>query len=146
MADDDLASALEERLKAWHSVTDAPVIPDAPKDWLVTELDAWFLTTARTAMPRLLAALRAVLELHQPKLIYSLADDGNGKSLCGHPFGADTDAHFEADDGYWYCRDKTSGSRCSSCADEEAADLWEDWPCPTYQAITRALVTLADRR
>lgn len=64
MADTDrLSAALEERLKAWRSVTEAPAIPEAPKDWLVTELDAWFLTTAKTAMPRLLAALEVVLKL-----------------------------------------------------------------------------------
>ena len=88
--------------------------------------------------PRLVAALEAVLGLHQPTPIYGMADDGK-KSLCDHPFGEDTDAHFEGDDGYWYCRDKKTGERCSSCADEDQADLWEEWPCPTYLAITRAL-------
>jgi hypothetical protein len=56
---DDLASTLA----AWRSVVNAPEIPDAPKDWLVTELDAWFIATARNAFPRLLAAVEAVLKL-----------------------------------------------------------------------------------
>jgi hypothetical protein len=57
--DDRVASTLA----AWRSVVNAPEIPDAPKDWLVTELDAWFIATARNAFPRLLAAIEAALKV-----------------------------------------------------------------------------------
>ena len=96
-------------------------------------------------VPRLLAAVEAVLGLHQPTPIYGMADDGK-KSLCDHPFGEDTDTHFEGGDGYWYCRDKKTGDRCSSCADEDQADLWQDWPCATYLAITRELTGKGERQ
>jgi hypothetical protein len=93
-------------------------------------------------VPILLAALEAVLKLHAPKPLYGLAFGGlnSDKPLCAHDPDSDPDAHFEGDDGLWYCRDKTAGQACVSCADEDAADLWAEWPCPTYLAITRELL------
>lgn len=92
--------------------------------------------------PRLLAAVRKVLALHHAKPVYGLAFGGldQDKPLCGHDPDTDTDAHFEADDGYWYCRDKITGQVCAQCADEDQADLWAEWPCPTVTAITREVL------
>ena len=103
--------------------------------------DAEFMAVARTAMPALLAVAEAVLRLHQPKPLYGLAFGGlnNDQPLCSHDPDTDHDAHFEGDDGHWYCRDKITAQVCRSCADEDDADLWAEWPCPTVQAITREL-------
>jgi hypothetical protein len=89
----------------------------------------------------LLAAVERVLELHHPKPVYGLAFGGlnQDKPLCAHDPDTDPDAHFEGDDGYWYCRDRITCHACAQCADEDAADLWAEWPCPTYVAITSAL-------
>lgn len=88
----------------------------------------------------LLAALDAVLALHHPKPVYGLAFAAEGgKPLCAHDPDTDPDAHFEGDDGYWYCRDKITAQACAQCADEDVADLWAEWPCPTFEAIASAL-------
>jgi hypothetical protein len=89
----------------------------------------------------LLAAIEAVLELHQPKPLYGLAFGGLNfdKPLCAHDPDTDHDAHFEGDDGLWYCRGQIAGQACISCAEEDAADLWAEWPCPTHLVITREL-------
>ena len=89
----------------------------------------------------LLAVVDAVLKHHQPKPLHGLAFGGlnHDKPLCAHDPDTDPDAHFEGDDGLWYCRGKIAGRACVSCADEDAADLWAEWPCPTYLAITTAL-------
>ena len=90
-------------------------------------------------VPRLLAAVEKALELHQPKPLYALAASADYPDLCDHAPDIDTDAHFEADDGLWYCSGKITGQVCRECADEDVADLWAEWPCPTYRAIRTAL-------
>lgn len=64
----------------------------------MTMATAEFLVEARTAVPRLLAAVEAVLAIHRP-----------GFEMCV--------------DALW----------CQHCG------VQSDWPCPTVQAITRAL-------
>jgi hypothetical protein len=104
------------------------------------DADAVFIAAARSDMPRLLAGYEALLKLHQPKQGYGPAfSPSSGAPLCSHDPDTDTDAHFEGDDGEWYCRDKITGRTCRTCADEENADLWAEWPCATYDAIAAAL-------
>jgi hypothetical protein len=103
--------------------------------------DAEFIATARTFVPSLLAAIEAVTVLHQPKTLYGLAFGGLNfdKPLCAHDPDSDHDAHFEGDDGLWYCSGMITGRACITCAELEDADLWAKWPCPTCLAITTAL-------
>ena len=72
---------------------------------------------SQTDVPALLAALDEVLRLHQPKPVCDLADGNSYQSCHGRP----------------------EGSRCSSCADEDVANLWAEWPCPTALRIRAAL-------
>ena len=91
-------------------------------------------------IPRLLDGYDALLKLHRLKPNYGLAfSPSTGAPLCGHDPDTDPGAHFEGDDGEWYCRDKVTGQTCRTCADEQNADLWAEWPCVTYHAIAAAL-------
>lgn len=90
---------------------------------------------------RLVTALEATLDHHQPRQLYQMITGlPNGGLNCGHSNDYDGDAHFEADDGYWYCRDKPTGKVCDSCGDEADGTLWAEWPCPTYSDIAAALL------
>ena len=119
-------------LQAWRSVMDAPAIPGAPRDWLVTELDAWFITTARTAMPRLVAALEAVLKLHQPGRVMILG------ALCKRH---ESHRHFSITsteaDSVRACQDCTATvyRSCTGCGPQVSVDA-----CPNRAAITAALI------
>jgi hypothetical protein len=105
-----------------------------------TALPGMNATESARDVPRLLAIPEALLKLHRPVPNYGLAFSPSiGTPLCGHDPDTDHDSHFEGDDGEWYCRDKITGQRCSSCADEDNADLWAEWPCATYTVIAAAL-------
>ena len=96
---------------------------------------------ARSArdVPRLVAALDAVLKLHQPRQLYDMAESFKGEPLCAHGPDYDGDRHFEGDDGIWYCRDKPTVKVCGTCTDDGDPDLFSKWECPTVEAITREL-------
>lgn len=74
--------------------------------------DAEFIALARTALPQLAKALRAVLEIHKPFHADHYYNGMDGETL--HRFVP----------------------RCDGC--EESGGI-EDYPCPTVQAITDAL-------
>ena len=88
----------------------APITWDDHGGEVFTEGDAEFIAHARTDVPALVAALKKVLELHQP------VTDGMGFT----------------EDGYGGI-----SPACSSCgtSDEYAVP----YPCPTVTAITTAL-------
>ena len=101
--------------------------------------NAEFIAHAREDVPRLLAALDEVLKLHRPRQLYGMVESFSGGRLCAHGPDYDGDAHFEGDDGVWYCRDHPTVMVCDSCADPAYGDMYAEWPCATYAAITRAL-------
>ncbi len=95
-----------------------------------TEADAAFIITARTAMPRLLAAVEAALKLHarQDKPVRSW---DLGLRCEAHDWTKNTVRSFDA---VRDCPDCSYRDRhpCVHCR-------CEDWPCPTVLAITAAL-------
>lgn len=97
--------------------------------------DAAFIAAARTDLPRLVAALRAVLEVHRGAQYLGEPGDAG----CPHDDDYDGDRHFESADGDWLCEDTAAGdSYCLGCPRDE----WSDpiaCPCPTVTAITEAL-------
>lgn len=108
-------------------------------DSLAAELAAIKAREQARDVPVLVAAVEAVLEHHKPRQLYGMTVSFKGEPLCGHGSDYDGDAHFEADDGIWYCRDKPTVKVCITCADGPDGDSWAEWPCPEYQAITREL-------
>lgn len=74
--------------------------------------DAEFIALARTALPQLAKALRAVMEIHKPFHADHYYNGMDGESL--HRFVL----------------------RCDGC--EESGGI-EDYPCPTVRAITDAI-------
>jgi hypothetical protein len=86
-----------------------------------------------------LAAVDKVLALHRPRQLYGLAETMHGRQLCAHDPDYDGDAHFEGDDGLWYCKDKPTVKVCASCADGTDGDSWAEWPCATYSAVLAGL-------
>lgn len=95
--------------------------------------DAEFIAHARTDVPALVGALRAVLDLHAPVPVYELRDEFGG-------FATDEDGER-----------KLVTTLCRECSSEDAIDSvedqeWtEDWapevqhPCPTVRAVESAL-------
>ena len=97
-------------------------------DWVAA--DAEFIADARTALPKALAALEAVLALHQPVKIYAQADE------CG--CGDEDHTIIESPQGDDLCWDTPTGELCCpECLDEDSGAI--DYPCPTVAAITEAL-------
>ena len=93
--------------------------------------DAEFIATARTAMPKLLAAVQAVRALHRPVPVYALADE------CGR----DPDVHEVMEDGSGdlLCLGSPTGDLvCEECAADDSGE-WRPYPCPTVRAIEDAL-------
>ena len=98
--------------------------------------DAEFIASARTDVPRLVAALRAVLDLHQPMTMYEHED------CCEN----DSDDHREerhAEDvvhgGEFFCMDLPTGIvLCAECSRDLDFD-GRDYPCPTVRAVEAAL-------
>ncbi len=112
------------------------------------EANAEFAAAARTAMPRLLAAVERVLELHarQDKPVRSWDLD---LRCAAHDWTRNTIRSFDAVRDCPDCR-YSEYYACSHCRCPDDA-----WPCPTVLAITAALAgddesdppqTEADRR
>ena len=95
------------------------------------EENAAFIVTARTAMPRLLAAVERVLELHQPGRVKVFGY--TCKRHENHRFFSIT--RTEADD-VRACRDCTATvySSCTGCGPQVSVDA-----CPVREAVTTAL-------
>lgn len=97
-------------------------------DWVAA--DAEFIADARTALPKALAALEAVLALHQPVKIYAQADE------CG--CGDEDHTIIESPQGDDLCWDTPTGELCCpECLDEDSGAI--DYPCPTVAEIAEAL-------
>lgn len=122
-----------------HQILKAPKQGTTYAEYWPSEADAAFIVAARTDVPRLVAALEAALNYHQPEQLYAMVEDFKGKVVCPHSPDYEGDLHFEADDGEWHCKALPTVVVCSSCADGSASDLREQWPCPTYTDITSAL-------
>lgn len=92
--------------------------------------------TANAHVPALVAALRAVLDLHKPMTMYEHED------CCEN----DSDDHREerhAEDvvhgGEYFCMDLPTGIvLCAECSRDLDFD-GRDYPCPTVRAVTAAL-------
>ena len=87
--------------------------------------DADFIAASRTAVPKMAAALQAVLEVHDPMQLYEL-DPLNGTWV------------YEQDERVPY------GKLCRGCSEDDDSDDYEpgsyiEWPCDTVTAITDAL-------
>ena len=92
--------------------------------------DAEFIADARTALPKALDALEAVLALHQPVKIYAQADE------CG--CGDEDHTIIESPQGDDLCWDTPTGELCCpECLDEDSGAI--DYPCPTVAEIAEAL-------
>ena len=97
-------------------------------DWVAA--DAEFIADSRTALPKALAALEAVLALHQPVKIYAQADE------CG--CGDEDHTIIESLQGDDLCWDTPTGELCCpECLDEDSGAI--DYPCPTVAEIAEAL-------
>lgn len=92
---------------------------------------------AAVDVPRLLAAVAAVLEGHEPVPVYGPALNPDGSSACGHDL--DDDGHLETSAGEWVCQQDPGPPVCARCSDTLLDDGEAEWPCPTYRAITTAL-------
>ena len=104
-----------------------------------SDLDAEFIAASRTAVPALVAAVRAVLDLHQPFGIFDECDcedasleDGKHKLV--------EDVGITCDRMYNVCRECC----CDDVYQREDCANYHDhnilgWQCPTVEAITDAL-------
>ena len=92
--------------------------------------DAEFIADARTALPKALSALEAVLKLHEPVAVYAQADECE----CGN----EDHTIIESEQGDDLCWDTPTGEqRCGECLDEDGGYI--DYPCPTVVLIREAL-------
>jgi hypothetical protein len=89
-------------------------------------------------VPRLLKAVEAALKFHEPRQLHELAFDPRGNPRCGHDPESDPDAHYEGDDGLWYCESLPGDVVCTTYS-EEGTWAWVTFPCPEYTAILAAL-------
>lgn len=102
----------------------------APDDGGVSGTNAEFIADARTAMPKMRAALEAVLKLHEPVAVYAQADECE----CGN----EDHTIIESEQGDDLCWDTPTGEqRCGECLDEDGGYI--DYPCPTVVLIREAL-------
>ena len=114
-----------------------------PHDWaLASNRDGWtpdaeFIAHARTDVPRLVAALRAVLDLHRPLRLYEHED------VCGRTDEEHCDErHVEFEGCEYYCLDHpTDYVMCAECRDVDGDSV--DYPCPTARAVEAALGEVA---
>ena len=128
-----------------HGQREASSIPGV---WRPTEVcgpgeerNAEFIAHARADVPALVAALRAVLDLHRKGTIYYHADHCEN-----HSDEHIAERHDEYSDamGEYYCRDLPMHDVCRECSgvfeDEfESAEF----PCPTVRAVEAALGEVA---
>ncbi|MBN6054562.1 hypothetical protein JYK22_21650, partial [Nonomuraea sp. RK-328] len=99
-------------------------------------------THARTCIVCLRAQVDAVLSLHEPQRTYALAQDQNGRVLCGHdPDSADYEGtHEEGEDGELLCVAQPGPLVCRHCCDcEDGCGGHPESPCATLQALSEAL-------
>ena len=80
----------------------------------------------------------AALKFHQPRQLHELAFNPDGTPRCGHDPDSDPDAHYEGDDGLWYCESLPDGVACSGCPESPDGE-YSDWPCGEYTDILAAL-------
>ena len=117
-----------------------------PQDECDTEVvldieDVEFIAHARSDVPALVAALRAVLDLHRKGTIYYHADH------CDNPSDEHiAERHDEYSDamGEYYCRDLPMHDVCRECSgvfDDEFESV--EFPCPTVRAVEAALGEVA---
>lgn len=94
------------------------------------------LEQERTGLPRLLAAVEAVLKLHRKAPLYGHEDE------CANPDERHReDRHFEID-GEYVCEALIEDWTCAECYEiQDIASLAEpiSWPCDTVRALTQAL-------
>jgi hypothetical protein len=119
---DDLPAALEEIRGRYVKAT-----MDAPLTFRVSAGD----------VPRLLAALEAALEHHQPVQLHGMVTNYRGVPVCGHDQEYDGDQHYEGDDGLWYCKSAPTVVICSTCRGDGGDGVI--FPCGEYEAILAAL-------
>lgn len=97
------------------------------------EGDREFYAAARSDVPALVAALRAVLAEHRPGNVYLLTDE------CGHDHDDDSDDRVGRDE--WddaFCLDSPTGETfCTGCIGSDEVNL--PYPCLTVRAIASAL-------
>jgi hypothetical protein len=105
---------------------------DGPLD---IEVDALFDHMGTEDLPRLRGVAFVVKQLHREDKLYLSVSDEDHPDVCPHDPEQDWDAHFEGDDGIWYCTSRPAGSECR-CGKE--------WPCEEYAAVLGAL-TARDR-
>ena len=97
-----------------------------------------FMAHARADVPALVAALRAVLDLHRPLRLYEHED------LCGRTDEEHREErHVEFEEGCeYYCLDHpTDYVLCAECRDVNGDSV--DYPCPTVRAVEAALGEVA---
>lgn len=96
--------------------------------------NAEFIAHARTDVPKLVAALRAVEAVHTRVGLYELEDS------CPNTDEKHREEHHREctnDAGEYYCDQLPMGAMCETCSDDYGNLV--DWPCPTIQAILEAL-------
>ena len=94
--------------------------------------DAAFIVASRTAVPKMAAALQAVLDLHGRLPFFSEP----GSDECPHDDDYEGDRHYLSNyDDLMICGDAEVESTCSECFSEESLCEPVDWPCPTVIAI-----------
>jgi hypothetical protein len=127
MPDNPATVALEEFRERYECVFDAHGRPD-------------LLAAVKAVrdVPLLLKALEAALKHHQPVQVHGTAEDSKGNVTCGHGPDYDGDAHYEGDDGLWYCESLPGPVACSGCPGSPDGE-YADWPCDEYKAILAAL-------
>jgi hypothetical protein len=86
---------------------------------------------------RLLKAVEAALDGHEPVPAYGPALNPDGTSACGHDF--DDARHFEVSVGEWACQGDPGPPVCARCSDALLVEEEAEWPCRDYRAITGAL-------
>jgi hypothetical protein len=88
-------------------------------------------------VPRLVAAIEAVLEGHEPMPTYGAALNPDGSSACGHD--PDDGRHFEVSAGELVCQGDPGPPVCARCSDTLLDDGEAEWPCGIYVAVAREL-------
>lgn len=90
----------------------------------------------------LLAVVDEVLKEHRKITLYEVAVPGYGEYtiLCGHTEAEmENDRHeHDADGNGILCLDQPIADVCEACREDSGEQA--DWPCPTVQAISRALL------
>jgi hypothetical protein len=135
MADGDKVPA--ELTEIREAITDARARIDPEGADLAPDDVTWVVATGA---PRLLAAVAAAMEFHQPLPLFGDLDS-DGDQPCAHcAHDPEADCHFEAPDdaGRWLCGCRLERTVCEACSSEPDGE-YQDWPCPEYQAIATAL-------